>query len=84
MWEKLPIIVHCTEFEDARKLEETLKRNLFNGMSFDERIRLARDIYTDTTKFLSCTNGGTANGECQFCRKVISVQRKVAQEILKG
>lgn len=83
VWEKLPIVIHCTDFKDARNLEETLRTNLFNGLEPQNRIRLARDVYTDTSKFLACTNGGV-KGECEFCRKVIETQRKVAQEILKS
>ena len=82
VWEKLPIVIHCTDFKDIQNLKDTLRTNLFNGLQGEERIRLARDVYTDTSKFLACTNGGMT-GECEFCRKVIEVQRKVAQEILR-
>lgn len=82
-WEKLPIVIHCIDFKDARNLEETLRTNLFNGLKLQDRIRLARDVYADTSKFLACTNGGVL-GECKFCRKIIEAQRKVAQEILRN
>jgi len=82
-WEKLPIVIHCTDFKDPSNLIATLRKNIFDGLSGEDRIRLARDIYTDSTKFLACTNGG-APGECKFCRKVIEAQRKVAQEVLRN
>ena len=85
MWEKLPIVIHCTDFKDQKYLADTLRKNLFEGLDGEDRIQLAISIYTDTSKFLACTNGrnGNTEGGCEFCRKVIEVQRKVAQEILR-
>lgn len=80
-WEKLPIVIHCTDFKDSESLKKTLRVNLFDGIAPQDRIRLAHDIYTDTSKFLACTNGAMP-GECKFCVKIIETQRKVAQEIL--
>lgn len=81
VWGKLPIVIHCTDFKNEAQLKEILQRNLFQGLSWQEQIRLAKEIYADAHRFLACTNG-SAKGECKFCREIIKVQRKVAQEIL--
>jgi hypothetical protein len=86
MWENLPIVIHCTDFKDEKHLTEILHKNLFKGLSGEDRIQLAIGIYTDTSRFLACTNGTGGSGKdgCKFCRKVITVQRQVAREILRS
>lgn len=82
MWEKLPIIIHCTEFKNPQHFQRSLKENLFGGLDPRQKVMLAKEIYTDASRFLACT-GAADSEECRYCAKIIKLQREIAQEILR-